>query len=367
MSAPSEHPIVKAIRAGTAAQHVRAAAARGALPIPRGTLAQIFVELIKDDSDSIRADAEKSLEGLGSEEIAEALRDEACPEEVLIYFSKRAAKDELLAECIAFHRTASVPALTILAALGNTAVVDLVMTNEELLLRKPGLLERMMLNPALGPSQRGRLLELLDRASKHAEAAALEKKDEQVVVEEEDEDDLEEIARLLDVDVGELLSASEILGAEELEATEDPDLFNAYQRIVTMNTAQKAVLAMKGGREERLILVRDTNRIVAMGALKNPRITDTEVEAIAKMRNVNDEVLRVLGTTRDWVKNYAVVHALVNNPRTPQQVSVNFVKRLNKRDLKLLLSSREVPELVRRMAKRTFDQRNQPTQGPKKK
>ena len=371
MSAPLDDPIVRSIRGGNAPERVRAAAARGALPIQRGTLVQLFVELLQDETPAIREAAGKSIEELDTEGIQEALRDEGCPGEVLVYFSKQAARDEALAECIAFHPVSSVPAMTVLAALGNTAVIDLVLTNEELLLRKPQLLEKMMLNPALGQNHRGRLLELLARAAKlgeqasavEAEAAGEAREEPEV----EEQEDIEDLARLLEVDVGELLSASEILGAAELEASDDPQIRSAFQRIVSLNPAQKAVLAMKGSREERLILIRDSNKVVAMGVLKNGRITDTEVEAIAKMRNVTDEVLRLLGTTREWVKNYTVIQSLVNNPKTPQSVSVNFIRRLNNKDLKSLVRSRDVPELIRRMARKTFDQRTQPTKGPKHK
>ncbi len=116
---------------------------------------------------------------------------------------------------------------------------------------------------------------------------------------------------------------------------------------------------MKGNREERMILVRDTNRTVAIGVLKNGRITEPEIETIAKMRNVHDEVLRHIGSTREWTKNYKVVLSLLTNPRTPQGVSMNFVSRVSTRDLKILVGSREVPELIRRMARRTLDTRTQ--------
>lgn len=374
MSAGVDDPIVRAIRAGNAPEHVRAAAARGALPLPRGTLVQLFVGLLQDDKPEIREDAEKSIEGLDVEGIQEALRDETCPPEVLLYFSKQAAGTDSLAECIAFHPNSPVSAMTILAALGNTAVVDLVLTNEELLLRKPGLLEKMMMNPALGHNHRGRLLELLARAAKLADDTAAvdaestgDEAEGESVAEEREEDSLEDLAALLEIDVGELLSASEILGAEELEESDDPEIRSAYQKIVALNPAKKAVLAMKGGREERLILIRDSNKVVSMGVLKNPRITETEVEAIAKMRNVTDEVLRLLGSTREWVKNYTVIHSLVTNPKTPQSISTNFIKRLNSKDLKRIGSSRDIPELIRRMARKTIDQRTQRPQGFRKK
>ena len=367
MSASTENPIVDAIRAGTAPEHVRAAAARGALPIPRATLVQLFVRLLKDETETIRNDAQNSLDALGTEEITDALGDEACPAEALLFFSKRAAREEALAEHIAFHANTPVTALTVLAAKGNTAVVDLVLTNEERLLRQPGLLEKMMLNPALAQNQRGRLLELLDRAAKIAAATETESDPTDDSVEEAEQESAEEIALLLDLDVGELLSASEILGAEELESSDDPVIRDAFQRIVRLNAAQKAVLALKGGREERRILVHDTNKVVSMGVIRNPRINEDEVERIAQMRNVSDDVLRLVGTTREWVKSYAVIHSLVRNPRTPQGISMNFISRLQNKDLKHLLASRDVPALIRRMAKKTFEQRTQRAKGPGKK
>ena len=136
-----------------------------------------------------------------------------------------------------------------------------------------------------------------------------------------------------------------------------PVIRNTYSKIMVLNTAQKAILAMKGGREERMILIRDTNKVVALSVLRNPRMADQDVEIIAKMRNVSEVVLRVLGTTRAWVKNYSVVNALVHNPRTPPAISTNFVPRMNTADLKLLRRDKNVPELIRRMAQRQLEVR----------
>jgi hypothetical protein len=118
---------------------------------------------------------------------------------------------------------------------------------------------------------------------------------------------------------------------------------------------------MKGGREERAILIRDTNRIVALSVLKNGRITDGEVEHIAALRNVSQDVLRAIGSNREWAKNYTVVATLVRNPRTPPGISTNFISRLQNHDLKQLAKDKNVAELIRRMAKKTIDTRLQRT------
>jgi hypothetical protein len=341
-------PLVQRILDGQAPRHVRSAAARGALPIPRTALVRLFVHLVGDAEESIRLEAEASLRGLSHEALLEVFDDPQCAPEVLAHFARHALRNEPLAERIAFHPQVPLEALATLAASGSGEVIDLVLTNQERLLAQPELLDHVSRNPALRADQRGRLLELLDRASRVQERVLGDSASE-----------FEAAARLLDVDVGELFAASEIADGEEFENSEDVAIRSAYRKILLLNTAQKAILAMKGGREERMILVRDTNKLVALSVLRNPRMREEDAEAIARMRSVSDEVLRQLGTNREWNKSYSVASALVNNPRTPQGVTMNLLGRLQNQDLKQLLANHDVPELIRRMAKRTLDTRTQ--------
>jgi hypothetical protein len=365
MSQPSPiEAIVGRIMDGGAPLNVRTAAARGALPLPRTTLVQLQVFLLGDAEASVRDAAKQSLQGVTTEVAQEVCADAECPAAVLDHFAASAVRQEALAEKIVFHAAVSPEALARLAGAGNASVIDLVLTNQERLFSQPGLLERLMVNPALRADQRGRILELLDRVARREEKA---REDGVEGDDEAEPQDLEAAARLLDVDVGELLSASEIMDGEEFAESEDPEIRDAYKKIVTLNTAQKAVLAMKGGREERMILIRDTNKVVALGVLKNGRITEQEIESIARMRNVCDDVLRSVGTHRDWIKSYTVILALVSNPRTPQGIAANFIPRLQVKDLKGLSKSRDVPELIRRNAKRTYDLRTQSQSGKFKK
>ena len=348
--------IIARVLEGDAPLNVRAAAARGALPLARAELLRLQVLLLGDASPDIAAAAESSLGQAESSVVGDALADPDCAPDVLKYFSKRGARDEKLAEKIVFHRAVPVEALGQLAATGSAPVIDLVLTNQELLLSRPAMLEKLMVNPALRPDQRGRILELLERVARRPATETTTESDDGS---DDEEMSIDEAARLLDVDVGELMSASEILGGEEFERSEDVELRSTYSKILTLNPAQKALLAMKGGREERMILVRDSNRTVALGVLKNGRITDGEIEGFAKMRNVVEDVLRHIAINREWTKNYSVIQALIKNPRTPPSVSTNFVSRLTNRDLKSLGASRDVPELIRRMARRVLDTRTQ--------
>jgi hypothetical protein len=127
---------------------------------------------------------------------------------------------------------------------------------------------------------------------------------------------------------------------------------STLQRIAAMTVAQRMGLAMKGSREERAVLIRDPNKIVGVAVLSSPKLTETEVESIAKMTSISDELLRIIANTRAWVKNYGVMLALTKNPKTPVAVSMNMLARLNDRDLKVLSTDRNVPEILRITARK---------------
>lgn len=111
-------------------------------------------------------------------------------------------------------------------------------------------------------------------------------------------------------------------------------------------------LAMKGTREQRAQLIRDSNRMVAAAVLTSPKLTESEVEAFAKMANVSDEVLRLIAGNRGWMKSYGVALGLARNPKTPPAISMQLLHRLGDRDVKMLASDRNVPEALRLAARK---------------
>jgi len=115
---------------------------------------------------------------------------------------------------------------------------------------------------------------------------------------------------------------------------------------------QRMKLAMKGTREQRAVLVRDSNRLVASAVLSSPKLTESEVEAFTKMGNVSEDVLRVIGMNRSWVKNYAVAAGLCRNPKTPPVIAMQLIHRLNERDLKMLSIDRNISEASRSLARK---------------
>jgi len=135
-------------------------------------------------------------------------------------------------------------------------------------------------------------------------------------------------------------------------ADDEDDEKSAMQRLAEMNVPQRMARATKGTREERAILIRDPNKLIAVAVLSSPKLTDSEVESIAKMTSISEEILRIISNNRNWVKNYTVVSALARNPKTPLAVSMNLLSRLNERDLRTLSTNRNVPEVLRTTARR---------------
>jgi hypothetical protein len=124
------------------------------------------------------------------------------------------------------------------------------------------------------------------------------------------------------------------------------------QALSSLPIVERMKIAMKGTRSQRAQLIRDSNKIVAAAVLSSPKLTETEVEAFSKMANVTEEVLRTISMNRAWMKNYGVVAGLTRNPKTPPGISMHLVQRLNERDLKMLLTDRNVPEAVRLAARK---------------
>lgn len=127
------------------------------------------------------------------------------------------------------------------------------------------------------------------------------------------------------------------------------------KRIARLKTNQKIMLAIKGGKEERTILIREANRLIQENVIRNGRITEGEVAFIANMRTIHEGVLRIVSMNREWMKKYTIVKALVYNPRTPIALAMSNLKRINEFDMKLMQRDKNIPEVLRREAKRYLD------------
>jgi hypothetical protein len=150
--------------------------------------------------------------------------------------------------------------------------------------------------------------------------------------------------------------ASESADAPLLEAEDEepaPEEKEADPKVLsTLSIMRRMKIAVKGTREQRAQLIRDSSKLVSAAVLSSPKLTEAEVEAFAKMANVSEDVLRIISMNRGWMKNYGVVVGLSRNPKTPPAVSMRLLSRLNERDMKMLAIDRNVPESVRLAARK---------------
>ncbi len=346
------NPLVVQFRRGGVARDLRLMAAQGLLPLKPEDLLELWTELVADPDEGVRAAAEGSLTAFPAPELLPILKNRDTPVNVLAWAVSRRAEPELREAALQNH---SLPDETIetLAATLPQALAELVVINQTRLLRRTSLLVALEANAGLSNDQKRRLRELRETfrigeqpAAPPAEPPAPPPAEEPLAKEPEPEAE--------SVPQGEIFMTEDeaivrYLSEEERKQTEK---VSAVQKIYRLNTAEKLITALKGSREERTILIRDPNRLVAAAVLGSPRITEAEIESFSAMKNVSDQVLRQIGNHREWTKRYTVLNNLVRNPRTPIGIALSMVPRLNPRDIKGVAVDRNVPEPVRKQAQK---------------
>ena len=135
---------------------------------------------------------------------------------------------------------------------------------------------------------------------------------------------------------------------EEPDGGADPE----HKQLSSLSVLERMKLAMKGTREQRAVLVRDSNKLVSAAVLSSPKISEAEIETFTKMGNVSEDTLRIIGQNRQWTKNYAIILGLCKHPKTPPAIAMSFVQRLNEKDLKALVTDRNAKEGLRLLAKK---------------
>ena len=88
--------------------------------------------------------------------------------------------------------------------------------------------------------------------------------------------------------------------------------------------------------------------------LQSPKVTDGEIEMFAGMKNVQEGVLRDIGRSHKFMKNYNVVRALTNNPRCPLDLSLTLMGHMMVGDLKALSGNKNIPDTLRKLAMKRF-------------
>jgi hypothetical protein len=249
---------------------------------------------------------------------------------------------------------------------GSEQVTELVATNEDRLLQHPRIIELLYLNKKTRMSTADRLIDLATRngvslpgipAFKEVQMA-LQNELIPLPSDEPTPDDLlfqqtEEVARALEAPPDEDTHDEDDEGNEVLK-----DKFVPLSKLIAdMPMSQKIRRAMLGSKEERMLLVRDANRVVAGAAIRSPLMQEAEVVLISRNRNIADEVLRVISATPEFLKSYAVKKNLVENPKTPVSAAMRLVQHLRENDLRSIQKSKNVTGPIRDAARRHLDKR----------
>jgi hypothetical protein len=137
------------------------------------------------------------------------------------------------------------------------------------------------------------------------------------------------------------------------EVVEEPSPADSDPKpLASLSVLERMKLAMKGTREQRAQLVRDSNKLVSAAVLSSPKVNEAEVEAFTKMGNVSEDVLRIIGQNRAWTKSYGIILGLCRHPKTPPALAMSFVQRLSEKDLKAIATDRNAKEGLRLLAKK---------------
>ena len=218
-----------------------------------------------------------------------------------------------------------------IAAQGKAASLEVLLENQVRLIAYPEILEKIEQNPECGPFVQGKIKELRDF---YFQSQVMD-----VIPEEDVLNDLAKIA------VPEQDTDKE-LGLAVMQET----AMTALQRINRMTISQRIRLALTGDKTERLILIKDSNRMVQLAVIESPKMADDEVLIHTRNLSLSGEIIGKIANNREWTKNYSIIMALVQNPKTPIHRAISFIKQLHSRDLKLLIQDRNVNPVIRNLA-----------------
>lgn len=390
----SKSPPVAMIQQGKAPRPAKLMVAQGKLPLAPDDLLFAQVLLTTDPDVEIAEAAKASLATLDFESLQPLVQNPETPEEVLHYLLLHPALPERFGEQLLVHP--GTPDESVLAFARQTTsgyLLEAVTINQQRLIRLPALLDAILANPASTFEAIRRAREIKTEFFEKelgAERIAREKQaraakfaavlDLPPMRDEDFEAEFQSVLAGFEAEVGQsfsdeapnaadadaefeaMLAAVKSEEGVDLRQSADPETqerLSIYQALARMSVKERIFAALKGGRDVRAILIRDSNRMVSTAVIKNPRISEAEIEAIANIKGINEDVLRLIAMNRAWVSNYAIMHNLVRNARCPLNFSMQFINRLQSRDLVNLTKSKSIPDALRQAANRLVAKRRE--------
>jgi regulator of extracellular matrix RemA (YlzA/DUF370 family) len=363
------------------------------LPLPQNDLLEVLVALTAGDDAQLASAATETLNAESPEDLLIAASAQDTAPIVLAYLATVAdGKQEVYEAAILNTGTPDQALAKLAGTTTNSSLLELITINQQRLVRSPEIIDAILGNPARSGEAERRAretrqeffekergarqiadelraqgqtaaAEFFETAELSSPAGELSYEDawliaQHIEVSDADLDDSwlpsERFEDLVSETAAELsANVHRVIESERLERGDvTPERVSLIRRIMFMNTKDRMKLAMKGDREARGILIRDSNKIVCSSVVKNPRVTEQEIENIAAMRTVAGEVLRLIALNRSWARSYPIIHNLARNPRTPIPTVMNILPRIRTKDLTSLTQNRNVSEAVRRQAYR---------------
>lgn len=332
--------LVEQIRSGESAE-LRRLAAEGLVPLELEALLPIQISLTEDPNAEIAALARSALAETDPKVISSFLSQGEPTAAVLEHFAAY-AEHPLVLEAVLDHRRTPARALVRMAGRLSPDLQERLLQRQDAIVASPGILDALEANARLSRFASRRIAEY----RRHLLAGLIgeEAEEEPAEAPPADEEGLEtprvqEIRRSF--------QAAEQGGEESLQ----PE-FARFQtaQIRRLPVAERVALCKGASRSLRMILIRDQHPVVAGAVMRFNRLTDDEVEQVAKSRTVIDDVLEAIARDRTWIRRVQVVEALVRNPKTPTGVSMRLLPRLRLRSLKEVIRDRNVPEALRSRA-----------------
>ena len=333
-----ELDILASIESGQAPRRILEFAARGFVPLAPSDLVRAVGSILAQGDAELSALGEETFRSFDVDALLGAARTPEARAEQLDAIARRTRERRVL-EPILQHRAVADATLVWLARRVPAELQDVLVTNQSRLLAAPEIVESLFENPDLSSDIRRRADEFLEEFFLKKER-------------EEGGEPLPEAVEAEEPAAGATDAAAADAAAAAAAAEDEDASKDVLFRLGSLSVAQRIRVAFRGNREERLFLVRDTNRLVSTAVLKSPKTNEADAEAIANMKSVSEDVLRSIAHRREWMKKYSLMSAIVRNPRSPIDVTLALIPRLSQRDQKVLSTDRNVPEAVRVTAKR---------------
>ncbi len=374
------------------------AAAKGMLPLAPEEMLEALRLLSADDDAEIQEAVGATVLTFDSGRLKPIVEDSGTPATILGFIATWTSIPRDVYQPLIFHQNTPDEALAAIAVASELGeIIELVALKQQALINHPAIIDAILANPRRTPEAERRAKEVREEFFEKTYGAQIiegeqRAQSDDVAAVQEPVAEPEKVVRIEDlfaefieadlIDTGDEMLAEfeeqfgkiddirdlveevegfdieQFLSGEEFAEVIDKELFEervtVLARIARMSVKDRIRFALKGTREVRLILIRDPNRPVCAAVVMNPRITDQEIETISALKSVNEEVLRLISLNRAWTRNYAVIHNLVRNPKTPVALSLNFLNRIQSRDLRALGQNKNIPEVIRTMAGRMF-------------